>query len=379
MERSFLILSWVLVAILAVASGAANIGYGWLIADGAWRWVYAAAGGITDTIKTLLPTIIAMSVANGTLKRFSARSFLAVVFWLAAAVWSIQCALGLYAIIKAERAGGNLAQKETYTTLQSDINHIDKRISELKAELKSEAVSAQMAAHRHNRLWSRSKQCTDATARDSRSFCQSYVALSAKLAGARPAALIAADMSEARARSRDKRRQFDKVDLLTVVKDVDPATETLAHLIGADPNRLKEVQAIWIALLIEIGGGLGLFLLTGGRTPWAKADKVPAGVVAIPAPTAVEFATNDPILDFVKDWTVAYLSPRRGGFIPAKEAFAAFEQYRVANGYDPITPTMFGRKMTALGHKSGKRGGQQRYDNLSLKLSFPALIVNNSG
>ncbi len=70
--------------------------------------------------------------------------------------------------------------------------------------------------------------------------------------------------------------------------------------------------------------------------------------------------------DLVARWASSALVKRRGSFVPAREARAAFEAWCGTENAEPLNRTAFGRAMTALGYQRVKRGGTIRYKGVAL-------------
>ena len=222
---------------------------------------------------------------------------------------------------------------------------------------------------KRDRLYDRSRQCAEATAPESRELCANID----RLAGERDKALEAAALRQTAANAT---LALKKQDVATAMRAIDPQAEALAKLISpianVEPDTVRTALAVLIALLIELGSGLGPWLAAPSASPRAKSVDHAAEVPAL------EGAAADLVVDAGEDivarWASATLVKRRGSFVPASEARAAFEGWCAAEGADAHNATAFGKAMTALGYERRKVGGVMRYEGVALTAARPAAL-----
>src|SRR5690606_23812774 len=127
-------------------------------------------------------------------------------------------------------------------------------LKELASVRPAELIEGENAALKRDRLWTRSKECTDATATDSREHCAKIDRLTAELATAPRADDVSREASKLRADLRDIEQKLAGMDMADVFKKSDPATEALANLTGWEPETVRSLLALMIALGLECGG-----------------------------------------------------------------------------------------------------------------------------
>jgi hypothetical protein len=372
MRKALTVLIWLVVLSLGAVTAVANFWYGMLVADGQERYVYAVGGTVLDITKTFLPTVMATFLVG----RLTPGTFFKHVagwsIWGLAVVWSITCALGLYAITKEAKVGDVQGQQALYQQLTTDKPKKEARVSELQGARSVEIIDGDIAALKRDKLYSRSQQCADATATESRSLCARIDKLTAEAMTARPAADIAADLTAARAELSGIEAKLSGMNLQDVLKKADPAGEALANFIGWPVDTVKARLAFLIAILFECGGLLP-WIAFGSHAPAAHASvkrrKEPelASAPAIPpaaAPvTPLELPEEDGL---VARWAKGSLVRRKGSFTPPADVRSDFEAWCRSHGEEPLNATAFGKEMTRLEFTRKKVGGNLRYVDIAI-------------
>lgn len=388
---------WLITLALALCTATANYHYGMLIGAGPEKYIYAIGGTLLDVGKTLLPIAIGTFLVGPRTVGTFFRRYVAWGVWGLAVVWSMACALGLYAIVKESKVGDTAGQQASYRQLVEDKPKKEAALAALAGLRTAEMVDGEIAARKRDRLWTRTKECTDATATDSREFCAGIDRLTADRATLRPAADIQAERERLKRELGEIERKLSVVDMATVMQKADPAGEALAKFLGWEVDTLKNRLAFLIALLFECAGLLPWIIHgTHGVTPVARREEAPNfhdNVMEVrpepprqqepPQPVEVKAApTIDiPEVDTVAaSWAKEALIRRKGSFVPAAEMADQFDAWCRMNGHDVITKTAFGKQMTALGFERKKQSGQQRYVDVALipKTAGLRLVASNA-
>lgn len=292
------------------------------------------------------------------------------------------CALGLYAISKEAAVGDTLGKQALYRQLTDD--QIRKR-GELAALIQArsiEVIDGEIAAARRDRLWARTRECTNVTATESITFCKSIDRLVAEKATVRPAEDIKSDKARLQHELREIETKIAGVDLASVMQKADPATEALAKILAWEPDTVKTRLALMIAVLFELVGLLPWIIhgSHGGkrREPEPVTPAVEPVQVAAPKPVkAAKAATAEPpkpapidipeVDSMASAWVKdTGLVRRKGSYVPAREMFDAFSMWCRLHGHDTPTQTRFGKMMTDLGFERKKMSGSQRYVDVAL-------------
>ena len=176
--------------------------------------------------------------------------------------------------------------------------------------------------------------------------------------------------------------RLSKVNAADALKSVDPQAEALAKITGFSPDTVRTGLALLIAGLIELGSGLGFWLLHARRSSQkeeaAKPDK--RRRESIKKAEAPQFAATpapepEPETCIVKKWAGETVMRRKDGYILASDLRDAFEAWCQVNGLTPVNATTFGRRLTTLNFKRKKVGGSMRYEGVALRGEWPALKV----
>lgn len=374
---------------LAVISTTANFRFGTLLTSGDERWIYGAVFGLLDVLKIVLLPLAGVAFAAGLMAKGRA----AVVLFVLLSALSFTASIGLYATTKSEAIGDAKAAQERYAAAKTAKDRADADLAAMGPMRAVGDIDGQIGALKRDPLFDRSKQCTDATAPESRSLCANLD----RFAGERDKALERRRLETAAA---DAALALEKQDVATAMRSIDPQAEALARVLApvlsVDAETVRTGLAVLIALLIELGSGLGPWLVapTPGRRTATDNDghtenPAPATIAAdafpAPVPAMMAAETAEPASDEAADetaavaaWASAALQRRRGAFVPAKEVRAAYEAHCDALGTEALNPNAFGRAMTQAGFSRSKVGGSVRYDGVAFTTAAPVrLAVSN--
>jgi len=391
-------LVWVAVLLVGAVTATAAFRYGWQAGHGHERYIYAIGGLVLDVTKTLLPLLLGLFLAGRSGAGTIFRAVVGWSFWLGLVALSLYCAFGLYAISRDAAAGDTLGTQALYKQLTSDKGKHEADLIALRAVRTVEAVDGELEPMKRNRLWDRTVQCTAATAGESRDYCGKVDKLTAERRSARPAADVQADIKSVEMDLRQIETKLSGMDMTTVMKKADPATEAMSALTGYSADTVKNTFAGMIALLFEMTGLLP-WIITGSHghkrrdeevepveMP-AKASKKPAKATLDPVPAEDAPAEADsasapqielPEVDSIPaQWMKATLVKRKGSYVPADEMHEQFTQWCRVNGHEVVSKNRFGRMMTALEFTATTKGGERRYYDLALipKAGAPVLRV----
>jgi hypothetical protein len=360
MRKVLTILGGAVALCLAVISIGANTMFGSLLT------------GSLDVLKTLLPLIAAAAF----LAAARTKGIVALATFAVLTVLSLTASIGLYATTKSETVSDAKAARAKYANAVAARYKAQADLEALGSVRAAGDIAADIGALKRDFRYDRSKQCTDATATDSRELCASLD----QLAGEAQKAAEFKRLSQVLAAARVK---VDQLDVGAAMKAIDPQAEQLAKLVSVavpvTPENVRTALALLIAVLVEIGAGLGPWLVA--PVPAARHTKTDEKSPLPAAATAAEPAP-DPVMppapggeagdDLLARWASTALVRRRGAYLPAREARASFEAWCAAEDADPLNPTAFGKAMRAAGHKGCKIGGSMRYEGIALTAARPA-------
>ena len=152
--------------------------------------------------------------------------------------------------------------------------------------------------------------------------------------------------------------EFDPVFKLTLSGNNRPAIrgqdDGIWRRLLLVPFKVQLPEAEWIddlddKLFDEESAGILNWIVDGARVWLEKGLRVPD---AVRAETKMYRAESDSLGEFL----AARTEPREGATVQAKRLYEAYEAWCKENGVDPITRTLFGRKLTERGVKKDKQG-----------------------
>ena len=133
----------------------------------------------------------------------------------------------------------------------------------------------------------------------------------------------------------------------------------MAKAIGADQDLVASVLHVILAISIEIGSGLGVWLAFGHsrlRVSQSRRrrrrNRAAAGLASLPS---IE-QPSDGVRRFIREMVRTV----EGGRIAASELYARYEAWCDAQGMEPVTVTMFGRLVSL---PKTRKGGRIWYDD----------------
>lgn len=252
--------------------------------------IFGAVSVAVDVLKSLLPLFIAWALGS---KQRSYALLASAVFCLMFA-FSLISAVGFAASNRGAVTGGREVIAARYQAAVRDVAEVEGKVAALPKARPQAVIVEALRALEQDRKWSTSKGCTEATASDSRVFCEGYFSTKAELASALEASRLDGRLGELRnevARLRD----------VGAAQEVDVQATLLSRLTGFNVSAAQMGLVIFVAVLVEIAAAFGLYLAWG----W-----LPHKVEAAPAPKAWGFASSPresaaDAVDVVEDATVA--------------------------------------------------------------------------
>jgi hypothetical protein len=297
--------------------------------------VLGAASSSADVLKTLLPFFIAWSWQS---RRFvaAAAGSLAFAFF---AGFSLLSALGFAADNRGMLVQGRDDLTSAYERVHDMRGYAGERHAALPAHRPAAIVTEEIERHRQNRRWASTKACTDATETLSRDYCAAYFKLRAELAAAQEADRLAGEIATLDA-------ELTRLRTEGAGLDSDPQVSLLSRITGGDRDSVRLALIIAVALLVEIGASLGLFLATGHGT--AQKEEPSSG--------------QEPPARPVEDFCLEALVPS-GGTLTPEEITAAYRAWCRERGYRPFPPPAFAAAFRDLAKQAGIefRGGLYRH------------------
>ena len=384
--------------------------------------IYGAASAAADCLKALIPFFFFAAVRN----RVWSQAAASALVWVVVTTYSMTSALGHAALNRFDSTGHRAQEAQAYQDLRTDLKRAEDQAGWIPQHRPFATVQGDIDGMKSQKLWGQTVNCTSATLKTSREFCQKYFALTSELAAA------------SEAKTADERIAVLKSKLETkegtaALTEADPQAKVLTELASAFfPNvKIDNVQmalTIFVALLLEIGSGFGMYVsfsqwrLYDRKAPSAprferrEADTAAAAVAApVLTPIAVQSkprsGANDnrslempleaPVVPVraieaqpaevhqaeVKVAEAKFAAPARrlapetnterfyrenievqdGSSVTATQLYEDYCSWCDAKGKEPAALPSFAREFAELGVKKEKVAGRVRYIGIALK------------
>jgi hypothetical protein len=244
------ILGVIAASILLAVSAAMNYRFGFSLGKTALDGeIYGAASVAADCFKALVPFFFFAAIRN----RMWAQALAAVLVWVVVTGYAMTSALGHAALNRLDTSGQRAAAAANYTDLRADSKRAQEQLSWIPAHRPYETVAAEVNVHKAQRYWAVTNECTDVRGRGARNYCQQYFKLNAELASAQNSQKLESRIAEIGAK-------LANVTGSAVMAQADPQASVLAKITGLDVPTVQTGLTMFVALLIEIGSGFGMFV-----------------------------------------------------------------------------------------------------------------------
>jgi hypothetical protein len=403
------VLGVIAASVLLVVSAAMNYRFGFSLgktpADGQ---IYGAASAAADCFKALVPFFFFAAWRN----RMWSQAFAAAVVWVVVTGYSMTSALGHAALNRLDITGQRAVASANYKDMRADNKRAQDQLAWIPAHRPPETVTAELNVHKAQRQWLLTRECTEVTGKTAREYCQQFHKLSAELASGREAEKLEARIHEIGAK-------LATAGTATVLSETDPQASVIARVTGLQMEQVQTALALFVALLIEIGSGFGMYVAfaywrTQGPTPTrlepvaaaapaavapmpppakvtmpalAPPDPVPVTVFAVeeaevvpPEPVAVQpppvrLGANDnrtpgkrllPDSDVQRFYREQVLASD-GASITLNDLYNAYCHWSEEQEREPLAMPTFSREFKALGVRKEKMGGRVRYFDIAVR------------
>jgi hypothetical protein len=241
------------------------------------KLVYGLASGCADLLKGVLPFVIAWGWGS----RKWLVAFVASLLFATFTAYSVTSALGFAALNRDGTSGKRQAVIERQQHQRSELARKQRERAALASTRPVATIDGELAAARQNARWDATGGCTKATLPESRMFCDGYFRLTAERGNALAAAQLVTDIA-------GLSQALHGDETATTSGTADPQVALLSQLLQLGEDKTKLVLALLIAALVELGSGLGFFVVFA---MWEK-EPLPTAPVTT---TAVVPVTTEPV------------------------------------------------------------------------------------
>ncbi len=351
--------------------------------------IYGSASAAADCLKALIPFFFFAAIRS----RVWSQAIAAAIVGVVCTVYSLTSALGHAALNRLDTTGQRAVEAQTYKDLRSDLARSQEQLGWVPQHRPVGVVQSDIDNAQNQRPWSWTKGCTDVTGKQGREFCQSYHALTAELASGKEAGKLSDRISELSAK-------LSTASGATVMSEADPQAAVLSKLTGINIDTIQIAMTVFIALLLEVGSGLGMYI---AFSQWRLYDAIaPAApqMVAIAEPLTAAVAVAAPVRETapvqiaakprsgandnksapapqrivpmapetdVERFYKESVQTQDGSSMTATELYEEYCAWCEVKEKEPLALPTFGREFGELGVQKAKLGGRVRYIGIALR------------
>ena len=398
--------------VLLFVSAAMNWSFGFGLGKSPLESQILGAGSVgADVLKALIPFLVLYAVKHRSWMQAAA----GVLVWTICTTYSLTSSLGFAAHNRSDSVGERTLAATQYGDLRERLKTVNAKLGWIPQHRSVAEVDADINAildkrirkgrNRGKTIGQVTKNFTN-TSWYSRKYSGKVLNLRKELAIAKNAEKLDAE----------KATLVGKLESTSTksVTTADPQAAILTQITGLSIEKVQLGLIVLLSLLVEIGSGLGFFVVLGGDRAKAirikaKADaKAQAEVDAIVqrkvekvetkveksvvTPTAVAKSApvaNDniqarrptvPLISSneLKDYYVERIAMQDGTSITASALYEDYCSWAESQNKEPMTLPAFGRQFGEIGIQKAKIAGRIRYINVKLKSNDVSLEVNNS-
>jgi hypothetical protein len=347
--------------------------------------IYGAASVAADCLKALVPFFFFAALKHRMWSQAAASAVVGVVV----TAYSLTSALGHAALNRFDTTGHRAVEAQTYKDLRGDLKRAQDQLSWIPQHRPAATVQGEIEGLKNQRAWTFTKACSEVTGKQGRDFCQRYHGLTAEMASGQQAQALEARIAEIQGK-------LGKADAMTVMAEADPQATVLAQLSGLSIDQVQTAMTIFVALLLEIGSGFGMYIafsqwrLYDREAPaapqMASVQSTAAAAVAAPqVPVAVKkprFGANDnrslppskllvPETD-VQRFYKESVDSQDGHTVSATSLYEAYCVWCEERQKEPLALPTFGREIAEFGIQKVKKKDGVRYVGIALKSDLDA-------
>jgi len=379
-------------AVLLAVSVAMNWRFGYSLGktemDGV---IYGSASAAADCLKALIPFFFFAAIRN----RMWSQAVASALVWVVVLAYSLTSALGHAALNRLDTAGQRAAHAQSYQDLRADLKRAGDQLGWVPQHRPVAAVQAEIDGLKTQRAWTLSNSCTDIKGKQTRDFCQQLHGLGSELGSAQQAEVLTQRIAGIKAQLTNAQSAHGS----GMMSEADPQAAVLSKLaayagVSIKVEDMQTALTIFIALLLEVGSGLGLYvafstwrlqdraapsapvLAPSLATVAAAPPSVTARITQRPAPAPVAIANDNrnvpvqklgPPESDVERYRKERVNAVDGSSLTATELYEDYIQWCEEQDKEPLALPTFGREFGELGIQKAKIAGRIRYIGVALR------------
>ncbi|MBO0742311.1 MAG: hypothetical protein J2P51_12895 [Hyphomicrobiaceae bacterium] len=400
------VLGVVAAGILLAVSAAMNYRFGFSLGKTALDGqIYGAASAAADCFKALVPFFLFAAIRN----RMWSQALAAGLVWAVVTGYSMTSALGHAALNRLDTTGQRAVEAAHYKDLRADSKRAQEQLTWIPAHRPAETVTAELNVLKAQRQWLLTRECAEISGKAAREFCQQFHKLNAEYASAQESYKLEqriADIAEKLASSAPG----------TVMAEADPQASVLSKITGLAVDKVQTALTIFVAVLIEIGSGFGMYVAfaywrindravtrqaaaaleaadASGSILLAPAQTVGSEIEVAPMASATgeaeaqaaggpamarRFGANDnrvarsvPDSDVQRFYRERVVAATEGSSLTSTELYEEYCRWCEDNAKEPFAHPRVTREIGELGVKKERIGKRTRYFGIALRSETP--------
>ena len=397
--------------VLLLVSAAMNYRFGYGLGKTELESQILGAGSVgADVLKALIPFFVLWAFKH----RSWVQAFAGILVWMICSTYSMTSSIGFAAHNRADTVGARQIAATRYADLREQLKHVNAKLGWIPQHRSVAEVEADINAVLDMRIKKgryRGKTIGEVTKNFTASnwYSRKY---SGKVLNLRKELAIAKNAEKLEAEKAAIEAKLEKTSSAAVTT-ADPQVAILHQLTGLSSDKVRLGLILLLSLLMELGSGLGFFVVLGGDR--AKAIKkqlkeearLKAGMeieavavektarsketgieekqaAALPARPANDNASRQrqavPLISSneLKDYYLDRIEMQEGTSITASALYEDYCAWAEARGKEPMTLPAFGRQFGEIGIQKAKIAGRIRYINVKVKSNDVSTEVNHS-
>ena len=343
------------------------------------KQIYGAASAAADCFKALVPFFLFAALKNRIWSQVAASA----VLWVVVTVYSLTSALGHAALNRMDTNGQRTVEASAYKDLRNDLKRAQDQMSWIPQHRPSQAVSAEIETYKLQRTFTQTKSCSEVTGPVGRDFCGKYQGLLSELASAEQASKYEGVISEIN-------MKLAHAKGANAMADADPQAAVLAKLAsmvlpGVKTEDVQTALAVFVAVLLEIGSGFGMYV---AFSTWRLYDRAAPNVPVTATARTID-ATSQPMplskprlgvandnkstpklvapeTDVIRFWNER-IEDSEGTSLTATTLYEDYCAWCEEQQKEPLALPTFGREFGDLGVQKAKIAGRVRYIGIALR------------
>lgn len=212
-------------------------------------YIYGAASAAADVLKALAPFLLFAAIRN----RHWTQATAALLVWGVCTGYALTAALGHAALNRADVTAARAQKADWYGDLKQDRERLLQKAKWIPGARPPEAVAAEMGNFRAHKWWKSSSECASPRGRGMTRWCERYRKLASEYASAIEGKQVQAELAVISHKLEERREKG-------AVTEGDPQVLVLASLSGQDKAIIATGLIILVAILLEVGSGLGPYV-----------------------------------------------------------------------------------------------------------------------